>query len=312
MELYKNTRVQFFEDPHEYLLDGVIPLIGVTSLMKKHGLAPDYGGVDEETLAHAAALGSMAHQVIENFCNGLPTVEIPLLTSFKKLGLNIIATEYLVSDNETTASKVDLVEAVDETSVVLWDVKRTSSVHRKPLAWQLGIYKYLVEKANPAVKVVGCKCLPVKKGDKDNIDRDTCGTPVDITPVPAEEVEKLLACEAMGMAYEAPAEDVGDLAVLLTKDELTALGDAYAYLAEVKVGLDAANNLIKEMEERAYRYMLENNMDKLSNGKIEFTLKRPYNTTKFDATKFKKDHPEISNKYMRTSETKGNVTIKVL
>lgn len=243
MELFKNTRVVFTEDPHEYILDGKTPLLGVTALMKRHGLSPDYTGIDAETLAHAAALGSQAHQVIENYCNGLPTVETPLIKSFIKLGATTVATEYLVSDNETVASSIDLVVNAGENAVELWDMKRTSTVHREALAWQLGIYKYFFELYNPNIKVVACKCLPIKKGNKDDIEKDVCGSPVTITPVTALEVERLLDCERNGEIYTPVAmrDDSEAMAVILGgQDALT--------VSEVASRLLEAQGVVKMLE----------------------------------------------------------------
>ena len=58
MELTKNTRVRFDELTHRYLLfeeDGGMRLLkGVTTLMREHGLSPDYSGIDPEVLRRAA------------------------------------------------------------------------------------------------------------------------------------------------------------------------------------------------------------------------------------------------------------------
>lgn len=311
MKLNINTRVTFYESPHKYVLDNGKELIGVTSLMRKFGLSPDYGGIDEETLAHAAALGSMAHQVIENYVNGLPCVDSPLLKSFAKLGLNIIATEYLVSDNETVASAVDLIEGVDEHSVILWDMKRTSTVHRDALSWQLGIYKYLFELNNPTIEVVGCKCLPIKKGNKDDIERDTCGRPVDINPVPAKEVERLLECEKNGTLYTPVQTDGSEVLAFSDTTEISAIFGASQKLAEAQQMVKEAEAALVDFKDKAYQYMLEHNLDQISYGGVTVKLKRPYMSSRLDTTKFKKDHPELADLYIKTAETKGNVSISI-
>ena len=314
MELYKNTRVVFTEDPHSYTLDGVTPLIGVTSLMRKHGLSANYDGIDAATLKRAADLGSMAHQVIENYCNGLPVVETPLVKSFAKLGLNPVATEYLVSDNEVTASKVDLVVGVGEDSVELWDIKRTSSVHREALAWQLGIYKYLFERANPSVTVTACKCLPIKKGNVEDVNADKCGTPVAITPVPASEVERLLECEKSGILYGAPASSDKDEAVVAIIDGnggMDALVQNLSELARIRAVADELDAKLAAVTAEVYDYLLSHDKDSVTVGGVSFKLKRPYERSSFDTTKFKKDHPDMAEAYTKTTVAKGSVSMKI-
>ena len=65
--LKPNKRIIFNGITHTYLLDGEFYLMGVTSLMKKHGLSADYANIDEETLQKAAERGAKGHKEIENF-----------------------------------------------------------------------------------------------------------------------------------------------------------------------------------------------------------------------------------------------------
>ena len=126
-KLNKVTRVEFYPFTHQYILDGEKALIGVTCLMRNQGLSPDYSFIDQDVLDHAADLGTQAHEAIEAYCNGETTPDIPLIKSFKKLGLDIIATEYLVTDYEVVASSIDLVAKVDDNTVDLIDMKRTDT-----------------------------------------------------------------------------------------------------------------------------------------------------------------------------------------
>lgn len=58
------NRLKFDADTHTYLLGGT-PLISVTQLLHKHGLVPDYGGVDGDVLERKAARGTLIHREIE-------------------------------------------------------------------------------------------------------------------------------------------------------------------------------------------------------------------------------------------------------
>ena len=70
MELTRSNRVYFDATSHSYLLDGETLLMGVTELMKKHGLGADYSGIPEATLRKAAEEGTAIHQEIEAYDNG--------------------------------------------------------------------------------------------------------------------------------------------------------------------------------------------------------------------------------------------------
>ena len=85
MELVKNSRVFFEPLSHTYLLDGDKELMGVTSLMKKHGLSANYAGISQEVLDAAAKVGTALHEEIENYDNKKVTVLTPLLKNYKKL-----------------------------------------------------------------------------------------------------------------------------------------------------------------------------------------------------------------------------------
>jgi hypothetical protein len=89
--------------------------------------------------------------------------------------------EVLVSDFDRYASAVDIVAeyAAGGENIDIYDIKK-GVFHRDYVSWQLGIYKYLIEKY-AGRKVVRCVCICVK-------DREY----YPIIPVKRKEVEKLL------------------------------------------------------------------------------------------------------------------------
>ena len=106
MELRNNTRVFFDPLSHTYLMGDKI-LTGVTTLMRKHGLSPDYSGIPKATLDKAAEEGTAIHKEIEDYDNGLSVLRTPLIEDYIALcqqnGLKFLANEYLVSDDESVA-----------------------------------------------------------------------------------------------------------------------------------------------------------------------------------------------------------------
>lgn len=313
MNLQKVDRVKFLDFTHDYILDDDKFLIGVTTLMKKHHLSPNYTGIDEAVLQHAADLGTAAHQTIEAYCNGQPVRDIPLVRTFSNLGLNIVATEYLVTDYETVASSIDLVNKVDENTVDLLDMKRTSTVHKDAVTWQLSIYKYLFEKENPNIKVRGLYCLPIKKGNKDDILGDTCARLVEVTPIDASKIEALLQAEKEGRIYADDGEDTNALYVKNTVEGFLSVGfgDALRLLAEYQAKVKEVEDNIASAKEQIYQEMLAKGVDKVDVDGVSITLKKPYQSSKFDSSTFKKDHPEVYESYVKTSEAKGNIIIKI-
>ena len=145
MKLKINKNVFFDDITHSYLNSDNKYLIGVTGLMRKHGLAPDYSNVDAGTLNRKAAYGSAVHKSIERYIKGESVESTPELEAYISMGIRALASEYLISDNETVASSVDIVtEELD-----LIDVKTTYQLHLNALQWQLSIYAYLFEMQNP-------------------------------------------------------------------------------------------------------------------------------------------------------------------
>ena len=313
MELNKVTRVEFFPLTHTYILDGEKYLIGVTELMKKHGLSPNYSMIDEATLLYAAEMGTQAHQLIEDYINGLPVPESTLVKSFRKLGLDIIATEYLVTDYEVVASSIDLVAKVDDNTVDLIDMKRTSTVHKDALASQLGIYKVLFEAINPDIKVRNCYCLPIKKGNKDDILKDTCNKLVEITPMSADKVKAVIEAERDGNLFRDESTDptTTEVANVVEGFLSVGFGDAIKLIADLTAQVKEVEESIASAKETIYQEMLAKGVDKLEIDGITLTVKKPYTTNKFDSTAFMKDHADLAEQYTKESEVKGSLIIKI-
>ena len=122
MKLVKNEKVFFSEEAHIYLNENGDELIGVTSLMRKHGLGADYSGIPEATLRRAAEEGTALHKEIEDYETGQAVLISPLIQEYQKLGLKCVAVEYLVSDDTTVASSIDGVyEGTKKNTVILVD-----------------------------------------------------------------------------------------------------------------------------------------------------------------------------------------------
>ena len=304
MELQDNKRVFFDPVSHTYLMGDKV-LIGVTSLMAKHGLSPDYSGIPEATLKKAAAEGTAIHQEIEDYDNGVSVLRTPLIEEYidicRENGLIFARNEYLISDDELVASSIDGVYG-PENDISLVDYKTTQKVHRRPLAWQLGIYKVLFERQTGR-KVAKCYCLHIDKKER------TIKGLVPIEPVSEAEVDALLLAEKEGRIYidqyEEPSAEL-----VLTDSELTAYVTQQAEIARLKEQIKAIEETIKGLDARVLDYMTKNNLEALEGGGGVFKVKKAYERTTIDTARLKKMQPGIYEQYKKTTTVAASLTFK--
>lgn len=304
MRLNNNSRIFFDETSHSYLLDDDKILVGVTSLMKKHGLAADYSGIPEAVLRKAADEGTAIHKEIEDYDNGVSVLNTELIDQYRKLGLRHIASEYIVSDNEVAASAIDGVyEGSSPESVILVDYKTTSKVHRRPLEWQLGFYKDFFERQNPGLKVEACYCLHIDKKRKVIIGL------VPIDPVGSDEVKAVLDAEREGKIYVDPYQPES-ASLAITDTELSEYVDKVGLIADLKARIKEAEAFVKECDSRILAYMTENNLEEMTAGNGVVKVKKGYQRKTVDTARLAKDYPQLAAKYEKISEVSPSVVYK--
>lgn len=303
-KLIQNERVFFEPQSHTYLLDGSEVLIGVTELMRKHGLGADYSGIPAATLRKAAEEGTKIHQEIEDYENGSAVLISPLIQQYQKLGLKCIQTEYLVSDNLAVASAIDGVyEGTAKNSVILVDYKTTQKLHRRALEWQLGIYRVLIEMQNPGLTVEACYCLHIDKKKREIIGL------VPITPVSDDEVQQLLSADSRGEIY-IDQEDEPQAALVLTEDEISDVVAKAAMVDELKAAVKEIEAALKCYYDKVRDYMVANNIETMTTEGGEFKLKKAYERTGIDAEKVKRIAPELYTQCAKTTTVAASVSFK--
>lgn len=170
--------VEFFEQSHEYYYKGR-KLSGVTGLIaQKLRLR-----LPEEFVAEHQAEGLHIHRAVSRWIETgesgsvHPGVE---WTISRLIGRRErLHSETLVTDFKRYASSVDVIDDLGDGTLDLCDIKK-GLFKREYCAWQLSIYKYLIER-HTAFTVRKCAALCVK-------DRES----YPIFAKPAAEVEKLL------------------------------------------------------------------------------------------------------------------------
>lgn len=305
MDLVNNTQVFFEPLSHTYLCGDKV-LIGVTTLMAKHGLSPDYSNIPAATLKKAADEGTAIHREIQDYDNGLSVLRTPLIEEYIALcaekGLKFVASEYLVSDNETVASSIDCVYG-EKNEVILVDIKTTTKPHMRPLAWQLGCYKVFFERQNPGKKVVGCYCLHIDRKAK------TIKGLIPVDVVTEAEVDALITAEREGRIYideyEEPSAEI-----VLTDEELSAYVVQASEIASLKDKIKQIEESLKGLDKRVLDYMIEHNLETMEGGGGVFKVKKAYERTSIDTERLKKMQPGIYDQYKKTTTVAASLTFK--
>lgn len=285
----------FFDDiTHSYLTDSGAFLIGVTSLMRKHGLSPDYTDIPEKVLQKAAAKGSKIHKDIEMYCKGEAVESTAELKAFKALNLPVVANEYLISDNEMIASSIDIV--LDDYSLV--DIKTTSQLHIEPLSWQLSIYAYLFELQNPVLKVNKLYGLHLR-GSKAKM--------VEVERKPNEEIEKLFQCERDGVIFTPAKRELAQT----TESVLLQLKDASSLVGSLKAQLKLAEDTEKALKQYLIAEMEKGALKSLENDFVKVTYVAPSERESIDKDRLKEKYPDIYEEYRKVSPVGASVRIKI-
>lgn len=287
--------ITFKEDTHQYFNENGDYLISVTTLLKKHGLAPDYSAVSQEVLTAKAERGTFIHKEIEEFIKSDELGFSKEVYNFKEYneqnGVKVLSSEFIIG-NDIIAGTADLLILKDgELSIA--DIKTTSALHKDAVSWQLSIYAYLYcEKFHER---------QIKKGYAYHFDNDGDLEVVEIALKPIEEIEKLLEAERNGVIYKFELKNVDN--------ELMLLAEAEATIARYELQKKEAEEKAKELRAVIMQAMEENGVKSFENERIKLTYIAPTIRTTIDSAKFKKELPEIAEKYAKTSETKATLRI---
>lgn len=157
IEIAEHT-LEYFDDEHLYLVDGLI-VPSITQILNiKFG--KKYDGVNRTVLKKAADAGTRLHEAIENYCNTGEIADLVELRNFiflkKRFQFEVLQTEVPVilflADDPIAAGRLDMVlqmrTSYDSDSSVYFDtkiggadIKRTSTLDKEYLAYQLNLYR---------------------------------------------------------------------------------------------------------------------------------------------------------------------------
>lgn len=138
--------VEYMEDTHTYLVDG-IEVTSITQILKiKFG--NKYNGVPKEVLNRAAELGTKMHQAIQDYEEQGLESDMKELHNYKFLKKHYkwecVANEIPVilfkDDIPVACGRIDEVAKIDEEQGLI-DFKRTSVLDKEYLFYQLNLYR---------------------------------------------------------------------------------------------------------------------------------------------------------------------------
>lgn len=145
MKLNDHT-LEYLDDEHIYLCDGVI-IPSITQVLNvKFG--NKYSGVKQAVLQRASEKGTEVHNAIEEYCKHGTESDLKEVRNFKFLQrqyqFSVLENEVPVlltkDDMPLCAGRLDLVLKMGD-KVGLGDIKRTSTLDKNYLAYQLNLYR---------------------------------------------------------------------------------------------------------------------------------------------------------------------------
>lgn len=318
----KNILIDFDEQTHSYAVNGELASISVTGLLTKHGIAPDYSGVNKAFLESKAEQGRLVHADLENVLKYGQIDEYEPTTpqgkefnAWVKENLQIgnpeckLAIEY---KGLVISGMADVMGVLQNGDILVGDHKNTSKFHREHVSWQVSLYDYFARQMNGAkVNGVDFYWEPATQFKCFHYDPKTGNMTVhDLEKVPDAEIERLLDCEVAGVIYKKPD--------LVVSPEFEArLVKAERDLVKFELERQKRENIAKEYREELCRMFEEqfgeNWQGGWSNkdGTIKFAHVPAREQTRIDAEKLKALYPEVFVDCKKTTKVKSFVRVTV-
>ena len=293
------SNVVFDPEYHKYYL-GHQELKGITGVIGRYLFPNKYSNVPKRIRGAAKGRGSAIHKACEMY-NIFPVVyddTLLELRNYVKLldynGIKPLEAEYVVSNNETHATAIDMVDLNHN----IYDIKTTSVLDKSYLSWQLSICAHFFELQNPGVNAGKLYAIWLKD-DKSKL--------IEVERIPSEIVTSLLEADSQNAEWTNPL--IIDEIAIPNEESVIMLENA---IVEMETRLKEYKELKKDFEENIKEYMISLNLPKLESDRIRITYVAPTTATTFNGEKFKADFPKIYTKYLITSPRKGYIKTTLL
>lgn len=292
----KASKVIFYEDPHEYWL-GDLQLFGTSGLYGKHINPDKYSNISPKVLAKAAERGTRIHdecRQVDLF--GVATS--PESKNYQKLmienGIEPFKTEHMVSDEKHFATKIDKLDR----ELNLYDIKTTYVLDQESLSWQLSISARLFEIQNPLLKVKKLFGIWLRD-DKSKL--------VEVPRISDTIIDDLLDCEVTGRTFIVPQQTLTvdiDQALQKLTDLESLISIAEAEMRSTKEQMETIKEFLKDQ-------MSINNVKKWETDNIVVTYVAPTIRESIDSKRLKKEQPDVYSQFIKTSQIKESIRIKI-
>lgn len=307
--------VEFEEKGHIYSINGEIASISVTELLAKHGLAPDYSGINEQKLKESADKGKEIHKDLENILNEINyTPKTEQGKQFKKWvdeNLDCGKGEQMLGyerDGLLIAGTADVMALSKDEKRIIADHKNTAKFHREYVSWQVSLLDYFAKRLGKE-KING-KVLNWK-GAKFfycfHYDPKTAEMKVyELEKVPDEEIEKLLQCEFDGTTYQRPT--------LIVDPELEKrFLSAEEYLVQAETIYKQAQDNAKAIREEMLAIFEKQGIKSWEspNKKLKVTYVEPIDRISVDSKKLKEKYPQVYSECQSLTKVKAQIRVKV-
>lgn len=308
-------QISFEEKGHIYSVNGEIASISVTELLAKHGLAPDYSGINKTKLKESANKGKEVHKDLENILNENdyePKTEQG--KNFEKwvkenldcgVGEQMLGYEY---EGLIIAGTADVMAIGKDKSLIVADHKNTAKFHREYVSWQVSILDYFARKLGKE-KINGkllnwkgaskfyCFHYDPKSGEM---------TVYELEKIADEEIERLIDCEYHNEIYQRK-----ELAI----DPV--LQEQYLQAEESFMAVEQqAKELQKKRDELREQILLLFEQQGIKSWespdkKILVTYVAPMDRITVDSSKLKTKFPQVYSECQKVSHTKSQLRVKV-
>jgi len=301
----KQSPVTFRSSDHTYW-KGKKELKGITQTLIKRAYPDTYSKPDryteeewQQVLDNAAAKGSVMHETIELYDELGIESDLPELKSYiriiKENDLQVIATEYVVSDEKHYATAIDKVcMRRSDGAIILIDFKRTYELHTENVTLQQSICKRWFEKLNPGLKVAAIYVLWM---------RDEQSKFIELRPWADEALDYLKECDLKDEPFDINRL-YGDLPVKFASAE--------DEIAKLELWIKEATERRDMLKEGLYNVMAKYDVKSWTGQRVRLTRTLPTTSEGVDTRRLKEEQPDIFNQYKKVSTRKGSLTITVL
>lgn len=307
--------IEFEEKDHIYSVNGEIAGISVTELLAKHGLAPDYSGINKQKLRESAEKGKDVHKDLENVLNVAgyepKTEQGKQFAEWVKehldcgVGEQMLAYEY---KGLIIAGTADVMAIGKDRTLIVADHKNTAKFHREYVSWQVSILDYFARKLGRE-KVNG-KILGWK-GAKEfycfHYDPKTGEMKVyELEKIADEEIERLIECEYNNEIYQRAVLVIDpelEQKYLLAEEQFMAIEKQAKELQKTRDELRA--ELLNLFEQQGIKSW------ESRDGKLLVTYVAPTEQLRVDSTKLKTKYPQVFTECQKLSKVKAQIRVKV-